>query len=282
MVAAPRRRSAFHARNAGAAVAPGQWLLFTDADCVPPRRPARPAARSRSRRGLRRGRRRGARRASQRALARPLGAVAAWARSPRTTSTLGPRRLGRPPTCSCGATRSRPSAGSARCARTPTSSSAGGIQERGLGLRVPARGVVAHRDPERLVAVVRQAAGYGAGRRWLRSVVRRGACPAMPLARPLAPGCWPGRSRGRWRCGSSAPRSSSSTASSPRPAWSGYRLGDNRPTRHRVRPLEHRGAGAHGGPGDRGDLDQVVQDEVRARAAARRPRPSPRAQTSRR
>jgi GT2 family glycosyltransferase len=36
VVAAGDRRSASHARNAGAAVAAGEWLLFIDADCDPP------------------------------------------------------------------------------------------------------------------------------------------------------------------------------------------------------------------------------------------------------
>ena len=33
---APEEPSSYHARNAGAAVAAGEWLLFVDADCVPP------------------------------------------------------------------------------------------------------------------------------------------------------------------------------------------------------------------------------------------------------
>src|SRR4051794_2332975 len=34
-VHAARERSAYHARNAGAAVAGGEWMQFLDADCVP-------------------------------------------------------------------------------------------------------------------------------------------------------------------------------------------------------------------------------------------------------
>jgi glycosyltransferase involved in cell wall biosynthesis len=35
VVHCPERHSSYHARNAGAAVAAGEWLLFVDADCVP-------------------------------------------------------------------------------------------------------------------------------------------------------------------------------------------------------------------------------------------------------
>ncbi len=35
VVPAPEQRSSYFARNAGAAVTSGSWLLFTDADCVP-------------------------------------------------------------------------------------------------------------------------------------------------------------------------------------------------------------------------------------------------------
>ena len=36
VVAATAERSSYHARNVGAAAAPGEWLLFIDADCRPP------------------------------------------------------------------------------------------------------------------------------------------------------------------------------------------------------------------------------------------------------
>src|SRR5437867_12999658 len=36
MVAAPHRRSSYHARNEGARLAANEWLLFMDADCIPP------------------------------------------------------------------------------------------------------------------------------------------------------------------------------------------------------------------------------------------------------
>jgi glycosyltransferase involved in cell wall biosynthesis len=38
VVRAPERRSAYYARNAGVEAASNEWLLFTDADCLPPER----------------------------------------------------------------------------------------------------------------------------------------------------------------------------------------------------------------------------------------------------
>ena len=86
--------------------------------------------------------------------------------------------------------------------------------------------MVAHRDPERLGDVLRQAAGYGAGRRWLRSSYGP-AVPEPALARPLARAAggalvWtltlrPERAAFKLVDGAVAAAS-----------WWGYRFGDNR------------------------------------------------------
>ena len=177
-------------------------------------RPPRPPLGSRARARTRRGRRRGARRRGAGGVPRPLVAVAA--RADRLPSAHARSASGRDDarTCSCAATRSRPSAVSARCARTRTSSSAGASRSAACRSSTGPGAIVAHRDPEDVVAVVRQAAGYGAGRRWLRSSYGP-AVPEPTLVRPLARAA-AGRSPGRSRCGSSARRSSSSTASSRR------------------------------------------------------------------
>ena len=123
VVGAPGRRSAFHARNVGAAGASGTWLLFIDADCVPepdllarlwePEPSPRPAW-SRARRAAPR----------RRGVPRPLVAVPAGPIASHQL-TLGPRQPGRRANLLVRRTRWRPSAVSARCARMPTSSSAG-------------------------------------------------------------------------------------------------------------------------------------------------------------
>ena len=184
VVGAPELRSAFHARNAGAAVARGSWMLFIDADCVPEPdlldRLWEPEPQSGT--AVVAGEARGA--DAQRAF------LARWSRSRRGPIashqlTLGPRPAGTTANLLVlraafesvgGFCEVRSDADVELCWR---------LQERGLELEYRPAAVVAHRDPESLAAVVRQAAGYGAGRRWLRSSY--GPAVSEPtLLRPLA------------------------------------------------------------------------------------------------
>ena len=237
--AAATARSAWSARAGRAArpftpatsappVAAGTWLLFIDADCVPRARPARPPLGARARAETLRvvaGEARGAE--TQGGVPRPLVAVA-----PRPDRLPSARRSvrvrpGRPRTCSCAATAFEAVGGFCEVRSDADVELCWRIQERGLALEYRPGAIVAHRDPEDLVAVVRQAAGYGAGRRWLRSSVRPGG-PGADAGSARSRGPPPERSPGRSRCGSSARRSSSSTALVAAATWVGYRLGDNR------------------------------------------------------
>ncbi len=225
VVRAPGRRSAFHARNAGAAVATGGWLLFTDADCEPPadllERLTDPEPGERC--GLVAGEAQGSE--AQGAL------LARWARSRRGPIashqlTLGPRPAGTTANLLVlrdafeavgGFCEVRSDADVELCWR---------IQERGWELEYRPSAVVAHRDPERLGAVVRQAAGYGAGRRWLRASYGPVA-PAPPLVRPLV------RALGgalAWALTLRLERAAFKLVDGAVAAasWWGYRFGDNR------------------------------------------------------
>jgi GT2 family glycosyltransferase len=224
VVAAPERPSAFHARNAAAAVASGSWLLFTDADCVPepdllerlwdsgPRAETAVVA----------GEARGAE--SQRAF------LARWSRSRRGAIashqlTLGPRPAGSTANLLVlraafeavgGFCEVRSDADVELCWR---------IQERGYALEYRPGAVVAHRDPEDLAAVVRQAAGYGAGRRWLRSSYGS-AVPAPMMLRPLARAAAGALA---WALALRFERAGFKLVDGvvAAAAWLGYRLGDN-------------------------------------------------------
>jgi mycofactocin glycosyltransferase len=225
VVAAAGRRSAFHARNVGAEVASRAWLLFTDADCVPepdllerlwdPVPEAGTAVVAGEARGIE----------TQRAL------LARWSRSRRGLIashqlTLGPRPAGTTANLLVrrdafealgGFCEVRSDADVELCWR---------IQEAGLELEYRPGAVVGHRDPEDLGAVLRQAAGYGAGRRWLRSSYGP-AVPAPTLLRPLARAV---AGTAAWTLILRFERAAFKLVDGvvATALWLGYRLGDNR------------------------------------------------------
>jgi glycosyltransferase involved in cell wall biosynthesis len=183
VVSAAERRSAYFARNAGARSAGGAWLLFTDADCaLPPDLLDRMVGELEPGCALVVGEAVGIE-AQDRLLAR-------WARSRR--GLIASHHIDTGPA---------PAGGTANLAvRRDAFEAAGGfeggvrsdadidlcwrVQAQGGGFAYRPEARVGHRDPERLRAVLRQAAGYGAGRRWLHR--RHGAqVESVPLLAPL-------------------------------------------------------------------------------------------------
>jgi GT2 family glycosyltransferase len=183
VIAAGERRSASHARNLGAARASNEWLLFLDADCVPPPGllddyfATGPGERCAILAGEIVGD------PAQR------GALARWARSRRGHWIAGLLADGR-----------RPAAVTANMlVRRAAFDEVGGfepggggdfdlswrLQDGGWGLELRPRALVLHRDRETLRGVAEQARSYGSHLRHLRSRHRSGVARATLLA-PLA------------------------------------------------------------------------------------------------
>jgi len=183
VVAAAERRSASFARNAGAGAASGEWLLFTDADCVPPAglldEMLAPAV----------GERCGVVAGEVEGLSSQVAPLARWARSRR--GSWVERHISAPPA---------PAGVTANLAvRRVAFEQLGGFRiggggdldlcwraaERGWQLEYRPEAVVAHRDRERWRELAAQAVAYGGHQRRLRELHGE-AVPRVTLARHLA------------------------------------------------------------------------------------------------
>ncbi len=168
VIPATRERSSYHARNVGARAARNDWLLFIDADCVPPPRLLDDYL------GKVPGSAVGILAGEVRGLAEQSGRLTRWARSRRGLLASHHQDSGPYPAGITGNLLVRRAALEAVGGFDEEVREAADldfcwrVQQAGWELVYTPGAVVGHRDPERLGQVLRQAFRYGIGLRSLR------------------------------------------------------------------------------------------------------------------